>query len=289
MPTTYTHYRYGSDVLATLPKPLKESIQKHREIFDLGCHGPDLLFYNMSPKNAFLNQLGSELHKVPSTIFFEHALKVLETSEDKVAARAYIYGFLCHFALDSQLHGYVEKMIYESGVPHNEVEMEFDRFLLVEDKIEPVSYKRSKLVIAKPHYARVIAPFFEGLKFKNEDQVEIHIDTVEAKQIYASIQGMQRILNLLTAPSWIKRNILKVLMKASKQYDDKYGLILSAKPNPACDTFNRLLRKEYAGAIPIGVSLILYFQKVLLDQGELHERFQLTFGPGSDWMKLMLS
>ena len=59
--------------------------------------------------------------------FFEHAVKVIETSRDRSAARAYIYGVICHFALDSECHKYVEKMIQVSGISHGEIEMELDQ------------------------------------------------------------------------------------------------------------------------------------------------------------------
>lgn len=44
MPTTYTHYKFGKEVLETLPHPLQSSIENHRELFDIGLHGPDILF-----------------------------------------------------------------------------------------------------------------------------------------------------------------------------------------------------------------------------------------------------
>ena len=47
---------------------------------------------------------------------FKHAVEVIEQSQNKSAARAYIYGFICHFALDSECHKYVEKMIQVSGL-----------------------------------------------------------------------------------------------------------------------------------------------------------------------------
>ena len=65
---------------------------------------------------------------------------MLEQAEDKAAGRAYLYGVICHFALDSACHPYVEKMIHASGLSHSEIEMEFDRFLLTEDHRDPLSY-----------------------------------------------------------------------------------------------------------------------------------------------------
>ena len=38
MPTTYAHYKFGKEVLSALPRPLQNSIEAHRELFDIGLH-----------------------------------------------------------------------------------------------------------------------------------------------------------------------------------------------------------------------------------------------------------
>ena len=45
MPTTYTHYRFGKDVLDALPRRIRTAMETNRELFDIGLHGPDILFY----------------------------------------------------------------------------------------------------------------------------------------------------------------------------------------------------------------------------------------------------
>ena len=35
MPTTYAHYKFGKEVLSALPRPLQNSIEAHRELFDI--------------------------------------------------------------------------------------------------------------------------------------------------------------------------------------------------------------------------------------------------------------
>lgn len=84
-----------------------------------------------------------------------------EKAEDPAAARAYIYGVICHFALDSECHPYVEKMIHESGISHSEIEMEFDRLLLKEDYINPVRYLATKHIRPTKENGAVIAPFLK--------------------------------------------------------------------------------------------------------------------------------
>lgn len=45
MPATYAHYRFGTEVLEKLPQSLQETIQRDRELYDIGFHGPDILFF----------------------------------------------------------------------------------------------------------------------------------------------------------------------------------------------------------------------------------------------------
>ena len=127
MPTTYAHYKFGKEVISALPRPLRSTVENHRELFDIGLHGPDILFYYHPMKRNTVNGQGYDLHDKPADLFFRHAAETVKKAEDPAAARAYIYGVICHFALDSECHPYVEKMIHESGISHSEIEMEFDR------------------------------------------------------------------------------------------------------------------------------------------------------------------
>ena len=45
MPATYTHAVFGQKVLMALDPALRERIEKHRDLYDIGLHGPDILFF----------------------------------------------------------------------------------------------------------------------------------------------------------------------------------------------------------------------------------------------------
>ena len=102
MPTTYAHYKFGKEVISALPRPLQSSIENNRELFDIGVHGPDLLFYYKALMKNPVNTQGYELHDKMADEFFNNAIEVIKKAEDPAAARAYIYGFICHYALDSE-------------------------------------------------------------------------------------------------------------------------------------------------------------------------------------------
>lgn len=273
MPTTYTHYRFGKDVLKGLPKPLQQQIEAHRELFDIGLHGPDILFYYRFFQKNHVNQQGFGLHDLYADAFFERAVQVIEHAEDKGAARAYIYGVICHFSLDSECHPYVEKMIQTSGISHSEIEMEFDRYLLTSDHIEPVSYYGTKHIHPTKKNGEVIAPFYKKIK---------------PEELKKSLWWMNLVHKGLLAPGKIKRNILFGVMKMIGMYDTGKGMVMSLEPNPACERFCQILKKQYDGAIPLAIHLITSYQKVLFDKEPLPGRFHETFGAGEAWEDIVL-
>ena len=163
MPSTYAHRHFGADVLQQLPAALQDQIGKNRALFDVGLHGPDLLFYYHAAKSNPVGALGNAMHEQPGRVFFERARGVVRQAKDRDAALAYALGFVCHFALDSTCHPYVEAYTRQSGVSHCEIETEFDDMLLRRDGHDPKSFFTASHIRPTAENARVIAPFYEGL------------------------------------------------------------------------------------------------------------------------------
>ena len=114
MPTTYTHERFGRDVLRYLPEELKPQTDAEYDLFHIGLQGPDIFFYyNPLFKNR-INRIGTKIHKKPGRIFFEKAGRVLAEHDDP-GYRAYVYGSLCHFTLDAICHNFIIRHEKESG------------------------------------------------------------------------------------------------------------------------------------------------------------------------------
>ncbi len=273
MPTTYAHYKFGKEVISALPRPLQSSIENNRELFDIGLHGPDLLFYYKALIKNPVNSQGYALHERMADEFFQHAVEVIGKSEDPAAARAYIYGFICHFALDSECHPYIEKMIQTGGVTHSQIEMEFDRLLLKEDYINPVRHLSTRHIHPSRKNAEVIAPFFNDMT---------------PELVEKSMKSMIFFHKLLLAPGKYKRKILFGCMKIAGQYKDKKGMVMSLEPDPACRDYCQLLKRLYAGAVPLAAGLIIQYQKALFEGKELPDRFHRTFGAGDNWENLCL-
>lgn len=273
MPTTYAHYKFGKEVISALPRPLQSAIENNRELFDIGVHGPDILFYYHPLKKNPVSAQGYALHDKMADEFFLHAAEMIKKAENPAAARAYIYGVICHFALDSECHPYIEKMIHTSGISHSEIEMEFDRLLLKEDYINPVRFLGTKHIHPTRKNGAVIAPFYEELT---------------AEIVEKALKGMIFYHKLLHAPGTAKRKLLFGGMKLAGQYDSMHGMVMSLEPNPACRDYCQLLKRLYSGAVPLAAGLIIQYQKVLFEGEELPERFHRTFGEGDSWENLRL-
>lgn len=273
MPTTYAHYKFGKDVIGALPRPLEQAVKNKRELFDIGLHGPDILFYYRAFMANSVSAQGYALHDKMADEFFRHAAGVIKKSEDVAAARAYMYGFICHFALDSECHKYIEKMIHTSGITHSEIEKEFDRYLLTEDHINPMTHLATKHIHPSFENARVIAPFFEDMP---------------AEAVKKALSSMIFYHKLLLAPGQGKRKLLFGGMKLIGKYDSMHGMVMNEQANPQCENYCLLLKKLYAGAVPLAVDLIMKFQKVLFQNAELPVRFHETFGAGEHWEELPL-
>ena len=81
MPAAYSHYRLGQLVLDKLNQPLKRVLETNQDLFDIGLHGPDILFYNRPYIHSKINRLGSAMHKERADIFFYQALEILKETK----------------------------------------------------------------------------------------------------------------------------------------------------------------------------------------------------------------
>ena len=92
MPSTYAHYRMGQEVIKQVSSPACDIIMKHKQLYDIGLHGPDILFYYHPLVTNPVNAIGYGLHERSGKYFFGKAAGIIETASDKEAALAYIYG-----------------------------------------------------------------------------------------------------------------------------------------------------------------------------------------------------
>ena len=263
MPSTYAHRRFGANVLDHLPGQLEEQLERNRQLYDIGLHGPDLLFYYHAAKSNPVSALGNAMHEKPGRVFFDRARNVVRQAENRDAALAYALGFVCHFALDSTCHPFVEQYTRTSGVSHCEIETEFDNMLMRRDGHDPLKFFTASHIQPSEKNAHVIAPFYEGIS----EQTALD-----------ALKGMITVHRLLQASNPVKRWVVLTGMKVVGKYDGLHGLVANPQPNPRCTESDKQLEELYAKALPLAERLILEFVRKLDTDEPLDAAYDHTFG-----------
>lgn len=263
MPSTYAHRRFGANVADHLPADTRALISRHRELYDIGLHGPDIFFYYHALKSNPVARFGNQMHDEPGEKFFAEARRRIPQMASPEAALVYTLGFICHFALDSTCHPYIEKYVRESGVSHSEIETEFDNQLMRRDGLDPFAYFTASHIHPTQENAAVIAPFF---------------DEVSLEETYESLRGMIKVHKALQVTSPAKRWLLLTAMRAAGKYDSLHGLVANAQPNPKCAASGKRLDELYAQALPLAEQLILEFIDAQTSDAPLNIAYQHTFG-----------
>lgn len=263
MPSTYAHYRFGMDVRKALPCHEQKIIDAYPELYMIGLHGPDILFYYHALSSNSVNKTGFALHKKPGKIFFENARKAIATSKNPDAALSYAYGVLCHFALDVSCHAYVDKKIAASGIRHAEIESEFDRSLMLLDGIEPTTHVQTAHIIPGKENAEIISPFYPGIR---------------PAQILKALRSMIFQNKMLLANSNAKRRFIHAILRLTGNYEEIHGMIISPNGNPLCEDSNAKLMELYRLAEDRAKVFITSFDGYLSGKQALDPIFDYTFG-----------
>ena len=138
MPACLTHYYFARTVAQSLGAALPQDAPE----YIWGAQGPDFLFcHRFFPwmKGRSLKEYGSRLHsEVKPSVTFSAMREFLSRHRDP-GYRAYVTGFVCHYALDSTAHPYVNALATELAAQrpwetvstmHGEVEASLDAIIL---------------------------------------------------------------------------------------------------------------------------------------------------------------
>lgn len=190
MPTTYTHDLFGKKIYRQLPKEIQRVIRKNGNLFRIGLHGPDILFYDLL--NLKVSGVGVEMHNVPAASFFLRGMNIVRKRGDE-RLLAYLLGFGCHYLLDSSCHPFVEETARKKILSHTLLEKEFDRKLMVETNKDPHHYYPSDCIVPRIAYAKVIRRMFPE---------------ITTKDIFFSLRMMKFLTNAMVYDNRGKRRFL---------------------------------------------------------------------------------
>ncbi|MDO4940447.1 MAG: zinc dependent phospholipase C family protein [Erysipelotrichaceae bacterium] len=267
MPTTYTHNKFGSLCIEVMPPEYKTIVEKYRELFDIGVHGPDFFFYNL--KEPEVSAYGYDMHYAPARSFFERCRIVYKTHEEKEAILAYSLGFLTHFALDSTCHSYVYAKQNASNLTHSKVEAEFDRYLIVQEGKKPYKVRLGKLINPSKNNAKIISYFFPHSE----------------ETIHKTLKYMRLFVTILSPSNKLNKKIILGICKITK--NDYYAdMIMGDKEDEACKDSNLRLEKLMYKAQELYSKLLSSFIGYIKNNKELIDYFDRTYDKQKDYYKI---
>lgn len=141
MPSYATHCIFAREMLPFIYNNADFEINENALM--VGTQGPDIFFFHrvfpwMPGKS--LRKIGSRLHRAKPSEILENMRYYCENiSENKSAAKSYVWGFILHYALDRQCHPYVyslqnamtaESPLTNPHTAHNTIEFSMDSYLL---------------------------------------------------------------------------------------------------------------------------------------------------------------
>lgn len=191
MPACYAHHRFGKQVRKTVDAEAQQCIQRFRRMYDAGLQGPDIFFYFNPYWKTALGQLGKAFHRMTGEAFFSTACKAANSE----AARAYLYGLLGHYCLDSVCHPFVNQLHAAGEAKHVLFEAEFERYLLALDReAHPETFDMSGKLRLTRGECMTVAEFYPG---------------AEGGHISRSVRKMARSIRFLAKPS--REKLLRTL------------------------------------------------------------------------------
>lgn len=262
MPALYAHNRFGADVFKQQKDELQNILKKYYTQFRIGMQGPDPFFFYRPIIRTHVSQCAGDMHDENADAFFERAVKVIQEKGRNSREYAYILGFICHFALDSECHPYVEQMVEQIGVGHMEIEGEFDKYLLCKDDKDALAYPIGKYIPTDDMTVETIYHFFPNLS---------------RTEIKESLKTYRLVKNIFTAPNRMKQCVINLLLKIAGVYKKYYGLMHSYDDNPKCQRTNQGLANRYNQAILVATKLIQSYDRRVQRNAPLSERFERTY------------
>ena len=232
MPSGYAHYRFGKQIIPTMPADVRGPILRHRALFDMGLQGPDFLFFHSFFKKTPLYHLGNIYHEKSGRRFFTEACAHVKNHPSE-AAFSYLHGLLAHYCLDSACHPFVYDMTDNTGLEHSELETEFDRFLLALDSIR------------KPHEANIS----RHLKLNKEEYAVVagFYPEVSQKDVAGCIRSMALSQQLLSLPTPLGHGAVVTFTWVVG--GNTSGKVMTIGPDPKCEHLDNKLLELYQRAL----------------------------------------
>ncbi|MDO4521540.1 MAG: zinc dependent phospholipase C family protein [Eubacteriales bacterium] len=261
MPTTYAHDLFGKMVYHRVNEELQRLILQHKTAYQIGLHGPDILFYVRPFHKNRINELGQRMHEEQASVFFRHAKKIYAQTKDPNVL-AYLMGFVCHFMLDSTCHPYISEFMKITCAGHDEIETELDRELMVRTEKNPFHYLPASVIQTESRSVQAIASVLEG---------------ISEKEVRQALRGIQFYTGITVCNRPWKRCWLLNLAKLAGIYPLVQGRVMRRLPREYCKKSTEELCRMFYLTVPETVTVLEEFYRYRDDPEELCCRFNRNF------------
>lgn len=217
MPACLTHNLFAMDVLSRL-----EETGIDKCAYAWGAQGPDFLFchrYFKALRDKSLKTLqeyGSALHRDPPSVTL-NAMRSFVWKHESPLYRSYVLGFICHYALDSTAHPFVNARAGEMagrrehetpGTMHGEIEASLDAIVLRwrTGKL-PGEVKLGDMFPRNEGVQRMIARLYREVLF------EVYGADVAEKALYQATKDAHLLFAACNDRTGLKRSLFNVIEK----------------------------------------------------------------------------
>ena len=257
MPSIYAHFRFGDQAAKLLPESMRRSIARFPQLFSLGVHGPDFFFFYQPLFKTQMGSLGDWYHGLTGREFFQRAAHHLADNPSE-GAKVYLYGVLCHYALDSACHPMINAATAAGNPVHTELETEFDRVLLTKDgRVPPERQylgRRLKLTWGE---SVTVAGFYPP---------------ATVYTVRRSVRLMAAVSRLMTMKN---RRLLQAIFNLGGTYASK--MVMHQRPNRRCSALIPQLEELYEQALERFPMMAAQLEAYLKDGTPLGAEFDANF------------
>lgn len=261
MPTTYAHELFGKMVYRRCGGEIKGLIERNREAYRIGLHGPDILFYRHPFWKNKVNRMGHELHKKEAKIFFERGRILYQGSGDEKVL-TYLLGFFCHFMLDSTCHPYISEYMKKRRVRHDEIETDFDRELMEVTGKDPGSFRPAEDIIPGNETLEAISRTLGG---------------ISVRDVRRSLEAMRFYTGLPVRRTELGRKLLLTVGGMFGIYPIVKGRMMQRPCNEKCRESTAELKRLFLQAVPEAAGLLEEFYEKRQTGEKLNGRLKRNY------------
>ncbi len=261
MPSIYAHKKFGALVYKALPVDVREIIADGYECFLAGLHGPDTLFFHNPGMESEVQSIGSRMHKECFRKQYERAVLILNERDDN-DRMAYFLGCICHYISDSACHPVVNEAMERTGMSHGKIETELERYILLKDGHNPMTYPTSAHLAVNMDVAEAASVFCPG---------------VSTGEFLAALAAMKAAYKICRIPQTEIRNGICKIMEATGNEKKIASLLMSRQKSNMAHPYVKEIYEVMLSQVSVAADEIVRFARYYDENPVASDRLCLDY------------